>query len=81
LSIKSFQFFLNFQKLSEEVYKTILSENLNELNENWRREFKKLSFDLLNIYFDLRNSFYSNIKFFKFENNNDIQMIDESLTV
>jgi hypothetical protein len=58
-----------------------LSEDLNELNENWGREFKKLSFDLLNIYFDLRNSFYSNIKFLKFENNNDIQMIDESLTV
>jgi hypothetical protein len=58
-----------------------LSEDLNELNENWRREFKKLSFDLLNIYFDLRNSFYSNINFLKFENNNDIQMIDESLTV
>jgi hypothetical protein len=58
-----------------------LSEDLNELNENWGGEFKKLSFDLLNIYFDLRNSFYSNIKFLKFENNNDIQMIDESLTV
>ncbi len=58
-----------------------MSEDLNELNENWGREFKKLSFDLLNIYFDLRNSFYSNIKFLKFENNNDIQMIDESLTV
>jgi len=58
-----------------------LSEDLNELNENWGREFKKLSFDLLNIYFDLRNNFYSNINFLKFENNNDIQMIDESLTV
>ncbi len=58
-----------------------MSEDLNELNENWGGEFKKLSFDLLNIYFDLRNNFYSNINFLKFENNNDIQMIDESLTV
>jgi hypothetical protein len=58
-----------------------LSEDLNEFNENWRREFKKQLFDLLNIYFDLRNSFYSNINFLKFEKNNDFQMIDESLTV
>jgi hypothetical protein len=42
-----------------------LIENLNELKENWRREFKKHSFELLNIYFNLRNSYYSNINFLK----------------